>query len=223
MAKSGPSSRLVAEGTGRSAATKRSLVAAAIETLKTEGFAGASARAIAARAGCNQGLIFYHFGSVVTLLLAALDEVSASRLERYSAAVEHVRSPVELLEVAAAIFREDLDAGYVTVLVEMIAGASSTSGLGAEVAARIAPWTQFARRAIDDALGNSALGSVIPSSEVAHGTVALYLGLELLTHLDGDRAPALTLFDHAKQLAALVEALGVGGMSAAAAPTQARK
>ena len=86
MAKSGPSSRLVAEGTGRSAATKRSLVAAAIETLKTEGFAGASARAIAARAGCNQALIFYHFGSVVTLLLAALDEVSASRLERYSAA-----------------------------------------------------------------------------------------------------------------------------------------
>jgi len=71
MAKSGPSSRLVAEGTGRSAATKRSLVAAAIETLKTEGFAGASARAIAARAGCNQALIFYHFGSVVTLLLAA--------------------------------------------------------------------------------------------------------------------------------------------------------
>jgi hypothetical protein len=33
----------------------------------------------------------------------------------------------------------------------------------------------------------------------------------------------LALFDHAKQLATLVEALGVGGMSAAATPTQARK
>ena len=125
--------------------------------------------------------------------------------------------------MAAAVFREDLDAGYVTVLVEMIAGASSTLGLGAEVAARIAPWTQFARRAIDETLGDSGLGSVISSSEVAHGIVALYLGLELLTHLDGDRAPALTMFDHAKQLAALVEALGVGRVSATAAPTQARK
>ena len=82
MAKSGPSSRLVAEAGGRSAATKQALVAAAIETLRAEGFAGASARAIAGRAGCNQALIFYHFGSVVTLLLAALDEVSSPSTPR---------------------------------------------------------------------------------------------------------------------------------------------
>jgi hypothetical protein len=109
--------------------------------------------------------------------------------------------------VAAAIFREDLDAGHVTVLVEMIAGASSTPGLGPEVAARIAPWTQFAQAATHAALGGSALDSVIPSSTVAHGVVALYLGLEMLTHLDGDRTPALELFDRAKELASLFQAL----------------
>lgn len=42
--------------------------------------------------------------------------------------------------MAAAIFRDDLEAGYVTVLAEMIAGASSIPSLGAEVAARIAAW-----------------------------------------------------------------------------------
>jgi len=218
MAKPGTSSRLVTEGAGRSAATKQVLVEAAIETLKAEGFVGASARAIAGRAGCNQALVFYHFGSVVGLLLAALDAVSASRLEHYSAAVENVRSPAELVEVAVAIFREDLDAGYVTVLVEMIAGASSTPGLGAEVAARISPWKQFAVQVIDSVLGESALGTVIPSGELAHGIVALYLGLELLTHLGEDRAPALALFDHAKQLATLVEVLGVSGLPATTAP-----
>ncbi|MDA8038288.1 MAG: TetR/AcrR family transcriptional regulator [Actinomycetota bacterium] len=221
MAKPGTSSRLVTEGTGRSAATKQLLVQAAIETLKAAGFAGASARAIAGRAGCNQALIFYHFGSVVSLLLAALDAVSASRLKRYSAAVGHVGSPAELVEVAAAIFREDLDAGYVTVLVEMIAGASSTPGLGAEVAARIAPWQQFAQQIIDSTLGESALASMIPSGEVAHGVVALYLGLELLSHLDGDRATALSLFDRAKQLAAVLQVLGVGGFLPATMPGQA--
>ncbi len=219
MARPGTSSRLVTEGARRSAATRQVLVEAAIESLKAEGFAGASARAIAGRAGCNQALVFYHFGSVVGLLLAALDSVSATRLERYSAAVEHVRSPKELLEVAAAIFREDLDAGYVTVLAEMIAGASSTPGLGAEVAARIAPWKQFAVQVIDSVLGGSALGPLIPSGDLAHGVVALYLGLELLTHLDGDRVPAVSMFDHAKQLAALAEALGVGGLLGATAPT----
>lgn len=221
MARPGTSSRLVTEGAGRSAATRQVIVEAAIETLKAEGFAGASARAIAGRAGCNQALIFYHFGSVVSLLLAALDAVSASRLERYGAAVENVGSPTELLEVAAAIFREDLDAGYVTVLVEMIAGASSTPGLGAEVAARIALWQQFAEQIIDSARGGSALGSVIPSGEVAHGVVAFYLGLELLSHLDGDRAAALSLFDRAKQLAALIQMLGVGGTSPATTPREA--
>ena len=193
---------------------------AAIETLKAEGFAGASARAIAGRAGCNQALVFYHFGSVVGLLLAALDAVSASRLERYGVAVEHVRSPTELVEVAAAVFREDLDAGYVTVLVEMIAGASSTPGLGAEVVARISPWKQFAVRVIDSVLGQTALGPLIPSGEVAHGVIALYLGLELLTHLDGDRLTALTLFDHAKKLAGLGEVLGVGAVPTATALTR---
>ncbi len=208
MAKSGTSSKLGSKGAAGSAATRHTLVEAAIETLRAEGFAGASARAIAGRAGCNQGLVFYHFGSVANLLLAALDAVSADRLERYGAAIEHVTSPQELTEVAAAIFREDLDAGYVTVLVEMIAGASSTPGLGAEVAARIAPWTQFAQRAIDTTLRGSALGTFIPSADVAYCVVALYLGLEMLTHLDGDRGHALALFDHAKQLAMLLEALG---------------
>src|SRR3984957_4095309 len=128
MAKSGRSSRLVAEGAGKSAATKQALVAAAIETLKAEGFAGASARAIAGRAGCNQALVFYHFGSVVALLLAALDDVSTSRLARYRDAVDQVRSLGEFVDVAGGIFSDDLDAGHVAVLVEMIAGSSSTLG-----------------------------------------------------------------------------------------------
>jgi AcrR family transcriptional regulator len=197
-------------------------VDAAIETLRAEGFAGASARAIAARAGCNQALVFYHFGSVASLLLAALDAVSAARLARYGAAVERAASPAELVEVAAAIFAEDIEAGHVTVLVEMIAGAASTPGLGAEVAARIAPWRDFARKAIDSVVGRTPLASLLPSGELAHGAVALYLGLELLSHLDGDRAAALSLFERAKQVAPLVEVLGLAPSSPDDPPQEAK-
>jgi AcrR family transcriptional regulator len=208
MAKAGTSSRVVETGTGRSADTRRVLVEAAIETLKDAGYAGASARAIAERAGSNQGLVFYHFGSVANLLLAALDAVSADRLERYTEAVAAVGSPTELVDVAADIFSQDLDAGYVTVLVEMIAGASSTPGLGSEVAARIGPWFEFAQAAIETTFDRSPLGAVIPAGDVAYGVVALYLGLEMLSHLNGDRAPAVALFSHAKNLAGLLAALG---------------
>jgi AcrR family transcriptional regulator len=206
MAKSGTSSTVVGKDSSRSSGTRTKLVDAAIETLKAEGFAGSSARAIAERAGLNQGLIFYHFGSVASLLLAALDSVSARRMEQYGAAVDRVGSPTELVDVATTIFREDLDAGYVSVLVEMIAGASSTPGLGAEVSARLGPWFAFAEHAVTATLG-SPLDSVVPPADMAYGIVALYLGLEMLTHLDGDRARALGLFAHAKNLAALLEAL----------------
>src|ERR1700721_686038 len=125
MAKSGAASRVTGRDDSRSAGTRAKLGEAAMETLRADGFAGSSARAIAERAGLNQGLIFYHFGSVADLLLAALDSVSARRMEHYGAAIDRVGSPSELVDVATAIFREDLDAGYVAVLVEMIAGTSS--------------------------------------------------------------------------------------------------
>jgi len=187
--------------------TRRALVEAAVDVLRTEGFAAATARTIATRAGCNQGLVFYHFGSVVNLLLAALDEVSDQRRQRYEEALVGVQRPSALVELAARVFSEDLDTGDAALLVEMIAGASSTPGLGAEVKARVEPWTNFAVTALDQTLTGSPLAGVVAPSEIAHAVVALYLGLELLSHLDGDRAPALALFDRARQLAAWADVI----------------
>ena len=206
MARSGAKRQVGPKGSAGSAETKRALVAGAIDSLREEGFSGASARAIAARAGCNQGLVFYHFGSVTNLLLAALDEVSALRLARYRSAVASVHGVGQLVESAESIFVEDLDAGYISVLAEMIAGSSSTPGLGTEVADRIAPWRAFAADAVRDTLADSPLAQLLAPEDVAHGIVALYLGLEMLAHLDGDRSGALALFDRARQLAGLLSA-----------------
>jgi hypothetical protein len=76
------------------------------------------------------------------------------------------------------------------------------------VAARIRPWFEFARTAIESTFDGSPLGAVIPADDVAYAVVALYLGLEMLSHLNGDRAPAVALFSHAKNLAGLLAALG---------------
>jgi AcrR family transcriptional regulator len=188
--------------------TRDALVDAAIGALKEEGFGGASAREIARRAGCNQSLVFYHFGSVANLLLAALDSVSATRRVAYQAAVEQAQGIGALVEVAAAVFEEDLDAGHIAVLAEMIAGTSSTPGLASEVAARIAPWRAFTADAVRGVLAESPLASVLEPDVAAHAIVALYLGLEMLAHLDGDREAATALFERARLLASLVSTLG---------------
>ena len=207
MAKSGTKAAVGRPGTAGTQETRDALIRGAIDALKEQGFAGASAREIARRAGCNQGLVFYHFGSVTNLLLAALDDVSATRHTHYQAVVDRAEGLAELVDVAEAVFEEDLDAGHIAVLAEMIAGASATPGLAPEVAARIAPWRQFAADALGGVLSETPFAAVVEPDLAAHAVVALYLGLEMLAHLDGDRTAALALFAGARQLAALVQML----------------
>jgi AcrR family transcriptional regulator len=209
MAKAGP--RLAAGEGGqrrKSAEVRQALVTAAIEALRDVGFAGSSAREIAGRAGCSQALVFYHFGSVTDLLLAALDEVSSVRMAAYRSLLEHAGSATALAESAREIFLADLDAGHVRVLVEMVTGAQAVPGLGAQVAQRLAPWREFAETAVRQAFGRSPLARLLPAPEAAHAVVAGFLGLEMLATLDGDRAAALAVFDRAHSLARLLDATG---------------
>jgi len=185
----------------RVADTRALLIAAAAGTLREAGFAGASARRIAQRAGCNQALVFYHFGSVHDLLLAALEDVSARRMASYRELLTRTGSLAELADGARLVFTEDLDAGHVRVLTEMISGAQSDPELAGRVAGILAPWRAFAEEAVRDVLS----GLPLPPDEVAHAVVAGLLGLEMLASLDGDRDRALALFSRARTIGALLD------------------
>jgi AcrR family transcriptional regulator len=211
MAKSGSKAAVGRTASAGSQQARLALVRGAVDALREVGFTGASAREIARRAGCNPGLVFYYFGSVPNLLLAALDDVSETRRLRYREAVDRASGAAGLVDAAQAVFEEDLDAGYIAVLAEMIAGVSSTPELAPEVAARIAPWRSFAADAVGGVLDGSPLSALVEPDLLAHGVVALYLGLEMLAHLDGDREPVRALFDRARQLAGLLEMFRVDG------------
>ncbi len=191
------------EGAKGSGGTRTRIIEAAIRTLKERGFAGASARAIAQTGEFNQALIFYHFGTVNDLLLAALDETSAQRMQRYSAALRGIRTLPELMEQAARIYREDLESGHIKVLAELIAGASSSPSLGPEIVARIEPWVGFTEEALGRVLAGSPLEPLVPTEDLAFAVVALYLGVELLDHLNGQLALAERLIDTGSRLSSL--------------------
>jgi AcrR family transcriptional regulator len=183
--------------------TRRRIIDAALETLTAVGFAGASARAIAERGGINQALIFYHFGTVNDLLLAALDETSRRRLAQYEATLGGVRTVPELLEAAARLYREDLAAGHITVLNEMIGASLTYPSLRAEIAGRVEPWVRFAEAVIDRVTGDGPLPELVSSHDAARTAVALYLGMQMLTHLNGDDTAAEALFATGRRLASL--------------------
>src|SRR5437868_5766212 len=107
------------KATAQSSATRNRMLDAALETLRRDGFARTSARAIARTGNFNQALIFYHFGSVNDLLLAALDGISRERMLRYQEVLPEASGLVELARLARQLYLEDVDSGHSTVLAEL--------------------------------------------------------------------------------------------------------
>ncbi len=200
-------SRAPAGGGEALSGTKLRIAEAALETLKERGFAGASAREIAGAGGLNQALVFYHFGSVQNALLAALDLVSARRMEAYGADFERAATLPELASLARRIHSEDLQNGYVTVLGEMVAGGVSDARLGGEVVARVQPWIELVAGKAQALLAGSPFAAMLPARELAFAIVALYLGVDMLSQLEGEHARAESLLALGERYAPLLGAL----------------
>ena len=170
----------------RLSGTALQIVEAALRTLKAKGFAGASA-------------------SVRNLLLAVLDLISERRMNEYGPAFELARSPRELATLARAIYADDLERGYITVLGEMVGGGVADAELGAEVAARIEPWVAMVERKIEQLFSDSPMGLLASPADLAFGLVALYFGVDMLSHLQADQSRAESLLDLGTRLAGLAE------------------
>jgi AcrR family transcriptional regulator len=183
--------------------TRKRIVDAALKTLKKEGFAGATSRAIARQGGFNQALIFYHFGSLDGLLLAALDQTSNERLRRYRAAVEEAETVEDMAQVAASIYAEDRDQGHMTVVSQMVAGSVARPELAKEVVARMEPWIELCEEALRKGLAKTPAAEALPLRDLAYAVVTFYLGLNLLTHLDEDRERTEALVARLQGLAPL--------------------
>jgi AcrR family transcriptional regulator len=184
--------------------TRKRIVDAALKTLKKEGFAGATSRAIARQGGFNQALIFYHFGSLDGLLLAALDQTSNERLRRYRAAVEEAETVEDMAQVAASIYAEDRDQGHMTVVSQMVAGSVARPELAKEVVARMEPWIELCEEALRKGLAKTPAAEALPLRDLAYAVVTFYLGLNLLTHLDEDRERTEALVARLQGLAPLL-------------------
>ena len=202
MARSGTKQR-----GGRRRDAPAALVVATVDALREVGYAGTSAREVARRAGVSQALVFYRFGTIDELLLAALDHTSRLRMEAYREAMDSVATVGELVEVAGRVFADDLDHGHLKVLSELIAAASGNAELGVRVAERIDPWVELTESALLRVLDGTPVASIVDVHDLATAVVSMYLGLELLTHLRGDRRSVESLFATARALLGALDVL----------------
>lgn len=185
--------------------TRDRVLEATLGCLVRNGHGGTTARAIAQAGGFAPGVIYYHFADLNDVLVAALERTSGARIDRYRAELAGIDRAVPTIARLRELYDEDTETGHIAAVQELYAGARPGTRLAAQLALETRKWEDLAERQLAVLLRGKPLGSVVRVRALAGAAVALYLGMETLTHLDADRSRPATLFTQAARLAAVFD------------------
>jgi len=168
--------------------TRLRILAAAKGVLLDVGYAKLSTRGIAEAAGVPLSQIHYHFGSKQNLMLAVLDMENQMRLARQAAMYQSNLPLWKQWQQACDFFDEDLESGYVRVLMEMTAAGWSNREIAAAVSGQVQGWfdllAEVAQRAAEQF---GSLGPFTPQ-ELAALAGLPFLGAEAVILLGLDES-----------------------------------
>src|SRR4029077_6818636 len=120
--------------------TRMRILAAAKSALLDVGYANLATRGIAETAGVPLSQIHYHFGSKQNLMLAVLDMENQQRLARQATMYQSNLPLWKQWQQACDFFDEDLESGYVRVLMEMTPAGWSNPEIAGAVSTQVQGW-----------------------------------------------------------------------------------
>jgi AcrR family transcriptional regulator len=195
--------------------TREKLLDAAAEMLSTEGLTGLSARNVAARAGVNQALVFYHFGSVAALVEAALRRSADLAVATYRNRFDDVTSFTELLTLGRELHTAERDRGNVAQMAQVMSGALRDETLARAGRYALAQWTRQIETVLGRLLAGSPLRGLVEPAGLARAVAASFLGLELYEGVDPEgAASAMSALESLGNLLEMVDGLGPVGTRA---------
>lgn len=187
----------------KAAVTRQRLIDGALGTVREHGIAATSARTIAATAGVNQALIFYHFGTVHALLGAACTHATGVRIAGFRERLAAVDTLAGLLAVGRELHAEERAGGNVAVLAQLLAGAQRDDKLAPVVADALRMWTAEIETVLRRLLGAHPLAAALDLPGLAVAVSAGFIGVELFEGIDP--AAAGSALDALERLAVLIE------------------
>ncbi|MBB1245430.1 TetR/AcrR family transcriptional regulator [Streptomyces durbertensis] len=192
-------------GSGAPPDTRTKLLVGALETLVEKGIAKTSARSVAAAAGVNQALVFYHFGSVDDLLAEACRYGAEQRVALYRDRFARVTTLAELLDLGRELHARERTEGHVAVLAQLLAGAQTQPRLVRATAGGLESWITELEAVLGRVLAQTPLAELLDVPGLAKALAASFVGLELYEGVDAEGAAEA--FGALEQLAALAAAL----------------
>ena len=166
--------------------TRLRILAAAKGVLMEAGYANLSTRGIAEAAGVPLSQIHYHFGSKQKLMLAVLDMENRARLARQEALFESDKPLWEQWLQACDFFDDDLESGYVRVLMEMTAAGWSNPEIAEAVSAQVQGWFDLLAEVAQRVAKRFGLLSPFTPEELAALAGLPFLGAEAVILLGLD-------------------------------------
>jgi AcrR family transcriptional regulator len=189
--------------------TRQKLLDAAAAAVREKGTAGASARAIAGRAGVNQALVFYHFGTVAELIEAACRQRVDEAVAHYREQFAQVTTLSGLLGVGRELNVRERAVGNVALMAQLMSGAVTDPVLAGAARYAVNRWATEIESVVARVLRDSPLAEIADSAGLAHAVSAAFIGLELYEGVDADgAAQALDALEHLTLLAEVVSDLG---------------
>jgi AcrR family transcriptional regulator len=182
--------------------TRDRILQATVQALVTHGYAGTTARSIAAIGGFAPGVLYYHFADLDDVLRAAVAYSSDVREERYRTTVIGVTSAVELVSLLRGLYDEDAQSGHIEAVQELVAAARPGSPLAEAISAQTRRWEALAEQVLRTLLRGKPLARLVNVPVAARAAVAYYLGMQTLTHIDRDASRPEAAFAQAARLAA---------------------
>ncbi|MGN6792962.1 MAG: TetR/AcrR family transcriptional regulator [Streptosporangiaceae bacterium] len=187
--------------------TRMRILAAAKGVLLDVGYAKLSTRGIAEAAGVPLSQIHYHFGSKQNLMLEVLDLENRMRLSRQAAMYEADKPLWEQWLQACDFFDEDVESGYVRVLMEMTAAGWSDQRIAEAVSSQLQGWFDLLAEVAQRAAKRFGSPSPFTSEELAALAGLPFLGAEavILLGLDDSKVAGRSALRKVGELLRMLE------------------
>jgi AcrR family transcriptional regulator len=167
--------------------TRLRIIEAARRRLLADGFLGLSTRKVADEADVPLSQLHYHFGSKNGLVLALFEEENKRRLDRQTRMYAEEIPLWRRYEQACDFLEDDLDSGYVRVLLEMIAAGWSNEQIGNAVRELVGGWYLLLAEVAREAEEKHGPLGPFTAEEVAALVTNTFIGSEALLLLGFDR------------------------------------
>ena len=158
--------------------TRMSILQSARRRLCEGGYAQLNVRDIARDAGVNHALIGYHFGGKQQLVLAVLDDANKQLLGRQARMYNDTASASQKWQQACDFYEDDLQSGFVRLLMELMGASFTDEALRGEFLPRLLAWHELVEAAVTDFIQQSDLNLPVSARAISAWIRWFWTGME---------------------------------------------